>query len=106
MAALTCNEPDTQCSPHLKSLRKKIFSQGFQGMQVGLDSEFLQKRVPCLQFVNDCIMLAQNKQQMVELFMRYENFCSKLRVLVNRGKCSVTVFKTAPVLSSEQTTEQ
>ena len=26
MAALTCNEPDTQCSPHLRSLRKKIFS--------------------------------------------------------------------------------
>ena len=28
MAALTCNGPDTQCSPHLKPVRKKIFSQG------------------------------------------------------------------------------
>jgi hypothetical protein len=51
-------------------------------------------------------MLAQNRQQMVELFMRYENFCSKLRVLVNWGKCSVTVFKSAPVLSPEQKAEQ
>ena len=83
MAALTCNEPDTQCSLHLKPLRKRIFSQGFQGMQVGLDSELLQETVPCLQFVDDCTMLAQNRQQMVQLFMRYENFCSKLRVLVN-----------------------
>ena len=106
MAALTCNEPDTQCSPHLKPLRKRIFSQGFQGMQVGLDSELLQETVPCLQFVDDCTMLAQSRQQMVELFMRYENFCSKLRVLVNWGKCSVTVFKAAPVLSPEQKAEQ
>ena len=68
------------------SVRKKIFSQGFQGMQVGLDSELLQEIVPCLQFVDDCTMLAQNRQQMVELFMRYENFCSMLRVLVNLGK--------------------
>ena len=60
----------------------------------------------CLQFVDDCTMLAQSRQQMVELFMRYENFCSKLRVLVNWGKCSVTVFKAAPVLSPEQKAEQ
>ena len=106
MAALTCNEPDTQCSPHLKSLRKKIFSQGFQGVEVGLNSELLQETVPCLQFVDDCTMLAQSRQHMMQLFERYENFCSKLRVLVNWGKCSVTVFKAAPVLSPEQKAEQ
>ena len=106
MAALTCNEQGTQCSPHPKPLRKRIFSQGFQGMQVGLNSELLQEAVPCLQFVDDCTMLAQSRQQMVELFMRYANFCSKLRVLMNWGKCSVTVFKAAPVLSPEQKAEQ
>ena len=26
MAALTCNEPDTQCSPHLKPLRKRVLT--------------------------------------------------------------------------------
>ena len=103
---LICDEPDTQCSPHLKPLRKKDFSQGFQGMQIGLDSELLQETVPCLQFVDDCTMLAQHRQHMMELFGRYENFCSKLRVLVDWSKCSVTVFKTAPVLSSKQKAEQ
>ena len=68
-------------------------------MEVGLNSELLQETVPCLQFVDDCTMLAQSRQHMMQLFERYENFCSKLRVLVNWGKCSVTVFKTAPVLS-------
>ena len=37
MAALTCKEPDTQCAPHLRNLRKKIFSQGFQGADEGLE---------------------------------------------------------------------
>ena len=92
--------------PHLKSLRKNFFSHGFQGMQVGLDSELLRETVPCLQFVDDCTMLAPNRKQLVELFRRYVNFCSKLRVLVNWGKCSVTVFRPTPILSSEQKAEQ
>ena len=29
MAALTCEEPNTTCSAHLKPLRAKMFSQGF-----------------------------------------------------------------------------
>ena len=69
--------------PHLKSLRKKTFSQGFQGMQVVLDSELLRETVSCLQFVDDCTKLAPNRQQIMELFRRYENFCFKLRVLVD-----------------------
>ena len=78
MAALTCSVPNTHCSPHLEPLKKKIFSQGFQGAEAGLRSELLKETVACLQFVDDCTMLAPNRQQMVELFKRYENFCSKL----------------------------
>jgi hypothetical protein len=105
MAALTCSVPNTHCSPHLEPLKKKIFSQGFQGAEAGLRSELLKETVACLQFVDDCTMLAPNRQQMVELFKRYENFCSKLRVLVNWSKCSVTVFKQPPVLTKEQQAE-
>ena len=82
MAALTCGVPNTQC-PHLEPLKKKIFSQSFQGTKAGLSSELLREIVPCLQFADDCTMLAPNSQKIVEFFKRYKNFCSKLRVLVN-----------------------
>ena len=68
MAALTCDPPDTQCSPHLQQLRRKVFSQGFQGVQAGLRSELLQETVPCLQFVDDITLFADNKLEMVALF--------------------------------------
>lgn len=102
MATLTCPEPDTPCHPHLRSLRKKLFSQGLQGMTGGIESELLGEQVPCLQFVDDCTLLAPSKARMVELFKRYENFCSKLRIPVNWGKCSVTVFREKPVQTKEQ----
>ena len=102
MAALTNGVPNTKCSPHLEPLKAKMFSQGFQGVEAGLDSKLLMETVPCLQFADDCTMLAQSRQQMTTLFKRYENLCSKLRVLVNWGKCSVTVFKEPPKLTKEQ----
>ena len=106
MAVLTCNVPNAHCSFRLEPLKKKVFSQGFQGAEAGLRSELLQETIACLQFVDDCTMLTPNRQQMVELFKRYENFCSKLRVLVNWNKCSVIVLKQLPVLTKEQAAEQ
>ena len=64
------------------------------------------ERVTHLQFVDDCTMLAPDKVQMVELFRRYENFCSKLRVPVNWDKCAVTVFRKKPVPTQEQKTAE
>ena len=61
MADLICSVPNTQCIPHLEPLKKKTFSQGFQGTEAGLCSELLQEVVPCLQFVDDCTMLAPNR---------------------------------------------
>ena len=77
----------------MSALRKKMFSQGIQGMDLGIKSETLAKKIACLLFVDDVTITAPNGHECEALLTKYQQFCAKFRLNLNAKKCKVIRFR-------------
>ena len=59
---------------------------------MGLESVYLQNKVPCMLFMDDTTLLATSEEGLAKLIRIYTNFCSKFRMKLNRDKSKIMTF--------------
>ena len=86
-------------------LLEQMYNQGVQPMMrsliaqrlpehagMGLESVYLQNKVPCMLFMDDTTLLATSEEGLAKLIRIYTNFCSKFRMKLNCDKSKIMTF--------------